>query len=133
MPDAVLVDSSVYIGLLREGRDPGVELLKRTEVLDLATCGVVQMEVLRGVLSNKARTSLTRFLSVMIQVQTDNRLWEEATQLAWELDRDGATLPATDLVIASCARRINAAVLTFDKHFDSIPGLTVFHSLHDLY
>jgi predicted nucleic acid-binding protein len=133
MPDAVLVDSSFYIGLLREGRDPAVELLKRTEVLDLATCGVVQMEVLRGVISSKARASLTRFLSVMIQVQTDNALWESATKLAWDLDRDGATLPATDLVIASCALRIDAAVLTFDKHFDSVPGLGVFHSLDELY
>jgi predicted nucleic acid-binding protein len=49
--------------------------------------------------------------------------------LAWELDRQGDVLPLTDLVIASCALRIDAAVLTLDHHFALVPGLRVLNRL----
>ena len=63
---------------------------------------------------------------------TDNKLWEEACELGWQLTRKGNNLPAQDIIIAACARRVGAAVLTFDRHFDAIPGLTVVHSLDEL-
>jgi predicted nucleic acid-binding protein len=34
-------------------------------------------------------------------------------------------LPAQDILIACCARRIGAVVLTMDTHFSDIPGLRV--------
>jgi predicted nucleic acid-binding protein len=61
----------------------------------------------------------------MINVPTDNRIWTEVEQTLWELDRMGMTLPLTDVVIACCARRIGAVVLTHDNHFNSIPNLRV--------
>ena len=45
--------------------------------------------------------------------------WEEAEQM----DPQGIILPLTDLVIACCARRIGAEVLTYDHHFYKIPGI----------
>jgi predicted nucleic acid-binding protein len=56
-------------------------------------------------------------------VPTDDRLWADAEDLAWRLDRHGTTLPLTDIVIAACALRIDATVLTFDHHFEVIPDL----------
>jgi predicted nucleic acid-binding protein len=50
-------------------------------------------------------------------------LWQEAEQTLWRLDRQGVCLPLPDVVIACCARRIQGVVLTFDQHFDSIPGV----------
>lgn len=132
MESAVLVDSSVFIGLIRANKDPAIELLRRAEMTDLATCGMVQLEVLRGVGAPRLRQRITQFMSVMLNVQTDNQLWEDATQLGWQLGREGWNLPAQDIVIAACARRIDAAVLTYDKHFDAIPKLRVLHSLDEL-
>ena len=71
-------------------------------------------------------------MKVMINVPSDDRVWETATQEAWQLARKGITLPAQDLVIAACANRIEAAVLTYDNHFYDIPGVTVLSSLDDL-
>jgi len=71
-------------------------------------------------------------MNVMLLVPTDDRIWEAATEEAWRLGRKGVTLPDQDLVIASCARRIDAAVLTFDGHFSDIPGITVMSSLDEL-
>ena len=132
MESAVLVDSSFFIKLLREGRDPATELLRNAQLLELATCGIVRLEVVRGVIAPKKRSALEGFMDVMMNVPTDNKLWIEATQLAWELDREGIVLPATDIIIAAAARRIGAAVLANDKHFGMISGLTVFRSLDEL-
>lgn len=132
MESVVLVDSSVFIGLLREGRDPALELVSRAATTDLATCGMVRMEVMRGIIGSKQRRAFEAFLSVLRNVPTDNRLWEEAAQMAWTLDRKGVTLPAQDILIACSALRIDAAVLTRDRHFYDIPDLRVLDSLEAL-
>ena len=119
----VLVDSSFYIGCLREGRDPLRLLALTAAVRDLAVCGVVRCEVGRGLKVPSVRASFNAFWDVMLNVPTDNRLWSRAEQTLWELDRKGMVLPLTDVVIACCARRIGAVVLTQDKHFNGIPGL----------
>jgi predicted nucleic acid-binding protein len=132
MESVVLVDSCVLIGLLREGRDPAAELSGRVPTTDLATCGMVRLEVIRGLVVPRLRRAVEGFMNVMRNVPTDNRLWEEAAAQAWELDRQGVILPAQDIVIACCARRIDAAVLTWDRHFRQIPGLRVLKSLEEL-
>ena len=67
----------------------------------------------------------------MINVPTDNRLWEEAEQTLWELDRKGMVLPLTDAVIACSAQRVGAVVLTYDHHFSQIPGIRVTDRLEE--
>ena len=123
MERIVLVDSSIYIQLLRRGVDPSAALLEQMETLNLVTCGVVQVEVLRGLRNPNIKRKLEEFMNVMIFVTTDNRLWAETVELAWKLDRKGRVLPPTDLLIAACALRSGAEVLTLDKHFEDIPDL----------
>jgi predicted nucleic acid-binding protein len=88
---------------------------------------VVRCEVGRGLRQSALRAKFAAFWDVMLNVQTDNRLWAQAEQVAWELDRKGAVLPLTDVVIACCARRVGAVVLTLDKHFHDIPGAVVIN------
>jgi len=121
----VLADSSYYITLMRARSDPLRALALAAATRDLATCGVIRCEVGRALVIPKVREKFTSAWNVMINVPTDNRLWLEVERMAWELDRQGRTLPLTDIVIACCALRIGAVVLTFDKHFHEIPGLRV--------
>lgn len=125
MAASVLVDSNVYIGLLRRGVDPVVALGDWIGSGDLAICGMVRMEVERGLRVEKIRKSLSAFFDVLINVPTSNKIWEEATETAWLLGRKGITLPAQDILIAECAAAIGAAVLTDDSHFVRIPGARV--------
>jgi predicted nucleic acid-binding protein len=127
----VLVDSSFYIGLARNGQDPLQALAYAAVDRDLAVCGVVRCEVARGVRQPKVLKQFQSFWDVMVNVLTDNRLWSSVEDLAWRLDRQGHTLPLTDLIIASCALRIDATVLTFDHHFELIPGLRYTAQLSD--
>jgi predicted nucleic acid-binding protein len=128
----VLVDSSMFIHLLRQQKDPALELTSRARAMDLATCGMVQVEVLRGVRVPRLRDALRQFMSVMLYAATDFKTWDAVASLAWQLDRKGITLPAQDLIIATCAQRLDAAVLTLDNHFYDIPNLRVIGSLDDL-
>jgi predicted nucleic acid-binding protein len=125
----VLADSSFYIHLLRQGQDPLRALALAAASRDLAICGIVRCEVGRALRPQKVRQQFGAFWDVMINVPTDNRLWEQAEQMLWNLDRQGIVLPLTDVVIACCAQRIEAVVLTYDKHFSLMPGVRTTHQL----
>jgi predicted nucleic acid-binding protein len=126
---AVLADSSFYIRLLRERQDPLRALALAAATRDLVICGIVRCEVGRALLRPKVRKQFRAFWDVMINVQTDNRLWSEAEQALWELDRKGMIFPLSDVVIACCAKRVGAVVLTYDHHFSHIPGVRVTNHL----
>lgn len=121
----ILVDSGVYIRLMRQRMDPVAALFEHYETVNLVTCGMVQLEVLRGVREPRARGRLRDFMSVMQFVPADERLWREAEELAWRIDRLGATIQATDVLIAASALRKGASVLTLDSDFKRVPGLHV--------
>ncbi|MBE2202801.1 MAG: PIN domain-containing protein [Chthoniobacterales bacterium] len=121
----LMVDSSYWIGLARQKRDPMSFLTAASHGRDLAICGVVRCEVARGIRQKSALNRLQKFWDVMVYVPTDNALWNEVETLLWRLDRSGVQIPLSDAVIACCAQRIGAAVLTFDQHFREIPGLPV--------
>lgn len=94
-------------------------------VRDIATCGVVRSEVGRGIREPALFRKFQARWDVMLYVPTDNALWQDVEFTAWKLTRAGHNIPLTDVVIACCARRIGAVVLTYDKHFSIIPGIKV--------
>jgi len=132
MESLVLVDSCIYITLAKRRLDPSVVLLEHLQLEDIVTCGMVRLEVIRGIALPKVRTHVESFFDVMRNVPTDNKLWEEACELGWKVTRKGNNMPAQDIIIAACALRVDAAVLTHDGHFDHIPGLRVVHPIDGL-
>ncbi len=119
----VLADSSYYIRSLRERRDPLQELTLAAATRDVAICGMVRCEVGRALRSELLLEKFHNSWDVMINIPTDNRLWADAERSLWELDRRGIIVSLTDMVIACCAKRIGAVVLTHDKGFELIPGV----------
>ena len=108
---------------MREGRHPLRELLPIAMARDVATCGIVRCEVARGIRDPALLRKFQARWDVMLYVPLDNTLLLEAETTLWRLDRQGVTLPLADVVIACCARRIGAVVLTHDNHFQHIPGV----------
>jgi len=121
----VMVDSNVYIDLLKVRKDPTRILGSWAGERNLAICGMIRMEVLRGVKVPKVYQSIANFMDVMINVRTNDSFWDEAAALAWQLDRKGQVIPSQDIIIATCASRLGAAILTSDAHFRVIDGLEV--------
>src|SRR4029079_13649186 len=94
----VLADSCFYIQQLRIGQDPLRALAIAAVTRDLVICGVVRSEVGRGVIQPQVRARLEAVWNVMVNVPTDNRLWEDVESTAWKLDRAGIVLPLTDII-----------------------------------
>jgi predicted nucleic acid-binding protein len=129
MAKLVLPDSNIYIDAVRTGIDPFQQFAGFLDDWEFATCGLIMIEVCRGL---REPVRLQRFrerFSVMIYLPASNATWERATQLGWSLDRRGIVLPSPDLFIAACALQTQAAVLTRDAHFRQIPGLEVLERL----
>ena len=125
----VLIDSNFYISHLKSGRNPFAELAAAGEDWELFTCGMVMLEVLRGVRDPPQLAKIEALFSLMNFLPTSNPIWTIARQLAWQLDRTGMIIPAQDHLIAACALQADIAVLTAHVHFRRVPGLTVLESL----
>ncbi len=69
------------------------------------------------------KADLAAFFDLLVHVPMDHHAWRDTEEMAWQLDRAGKVLPLPDLIIAVCALRAGAAVLTNDKHFALIPQL----------
>ena len=125
MENGVLVDSSVYIHLLRKGVDPVAALQAEYGSIDIVTCGIIKVEVLRGIRNLKARTQMETFFSLCLNVPSHNSIWDSTVELAWALERSGQVIPATDILIAVSALHVGASVLTLDQHFSVVPRLSM--------
>jgi predicted nucleic acid-binding protein len=121
----ILIDSCIYIPLLRRGMDPAEEFSVLAEEFDIVTCGVVRCEITRGLKTQRARERLSAWLDVQVYVPTMHRVWARAEQIAWETGKMGQTIPLTDAIIAACALESGSALLTLDRHFTWIAGLTI--------
>jgi predicted nucleic acid-binding protein len=121
----LLVDSTVYMDLIRSGRDPVATLAPWVETGQLLCCGIIRCEVLRGIRTPGILARMRELFEIVVDVPLTAEIWRQTGDLAWGLDRAGTALPLTDLAIASCARSRDADLVTSDPHFQRIPGLRV--------
>jgi predicted nucleic acid-binding protein len=123
--EPLLVDSSVYIDLLRSGKDVASVLQDRINEGSALTCGIIRIEVLRGIVDPRIARWMEQLFDEMVDCPLDDALVKAATRLGWQLDRRGTVLPVPDLLIASCGLHAGAAVVTTDPHFRLVPSLVV--------
>lgn len=121
----VMIDSSAFIGLIKKGFDPAMVLGMHFDPSDLHICGMVRVEVLRGLRGDKMARHISNFMDVLCNVPTDNKRWEEAAALGRKLGGLGVTMHGPDLVISACAFHVGATVVTHDSDFTRVPGLQV--------
>ena len=55
--------------------------------------------------------------------------WQRVANLAWELNHQGDSIPLTTIINGVTALEHGATVLTFDRHYQKIPGLTALSDL----
>ena len=116
-------DSNIFVTLIKRRIDPAHELVFRYGHVNLATCGMVRTEVLRGIRPNKIHDRVQGLLDVMMNVHTSPALWEAAAALGRQMMLTGTTIKGPDLIIAASAMHMGATVVTFDSDFSRVPGL----------
>ncbi len=116
----ILVDTSSWIHFLRP--DGNVAIRARVERAlkdgEACWCPMVRLELWNGAGGERERAVLRQFERVLESLPIDAAVWNLAQALARESRRRGVTVPATDLLIAACARHQAAGIEAADADFD---------------
>ena len=121
----ILVDSSSWIHFLRPNGDPKVR--SRVEAAltsgEACWCPLVRLELWNGAAGDRDRKSLRDFDDVLLEIAIDDDVWASAYELARRARSAGVSVPATDILIAACARRHGADLETADSDFERLAAL----------
>ena len=118
----VLVDTSSWIHFLRPDGD-GVVRSRVDTALRAGTaswCALVRLELWNGARGEREKKVLREFERLLPDLAITDDVWSDACDLARRCRADGVTVPATDLLIAACARRHGARLEQADRDFDAI-------------
>ncbi|MCY4483506.1 MAG: PIN domain-containing protein [Spirochaetaceae bacterium] len=120
-----LIDTSAWIEQLRRGGDAAVR--RQVEALlgagEAAWCPLVRLELWNGARGGEERTVLKEMEHTLPSLIIDGAVWDLAATLASRAREGGISVPATDLLVASCARHHEVPLLHRDGHFESVARL----------
>ncbi len=85
--------------------------------------GIILAELLQGSKTNKEREIIIDIFNTLDYIEITKDIWIEAGNLASELRSRGKTIPLSDIILATCARKHQYHIFTIDKHFQDIPGV----------
>jgi len=124
--NSILPDTCAWIDFLRGRQTPLAEALEQALLHGtVLTCGVVVMELLQGVKSRREEELILSAFQALTHLEMTSDLWTDAGRLAAQLRTNGHAIPLSDVIIATLCLQRNCAVLTVDRHFEAVPGLTV--------
>jgi predicted nucleic acid-binding protein len=118
----VLVDTSSWIHFLRPDGDDAVRARVRALLLDGSACWcpLVRLELWNGAGGDREKKVLRDFERRVPELSITSEVWGEAYALARRCRAAALTAPASDLLIAACARHHGVALEHADKDFDRI-------------
>jgi predicted nucleic acid-binding protein len=93
---------------------------------EVATCGIVDLELLYSATSRATYRALAEALRGMPRVAVDEGCLKRALEVQAMLAERSQhrAVPLPDLLVAACAERSGLSVLHYDADFDRIAGLT---------
>lgn len=116
----ILVDTSSWIHLLRprgdaEARGRVVAALQNGNA---CWCAQVRLELWNGASGTQEKRALRDFERLLPDLAVTEDVWGLACELACKARAAGISVPATDLLIAACARHHSAELEHCDSDFD---------------
>lgn len=115
----VLVDTSAWIAALRPSGPK--EAKEKIEILlgedCVAISGIIKLELLSGARTEKEYRELLEDLESLHYIPTDEEVWRCSYRLSRDIKKEGLSIPATDLLIASVAITAGCEIMHLDKHF----------------
>ena len=121
----ILVDTSSWIHGLRPDGDPAVAA--RVQALlasgDAAWCPLVKLELWNGARGQHERRVLRDMERDLPELDISHEVWALAYEMARGARRRGKTVPASDILIAACARHHGLGLEHSDSHFEVLAAL----------
>ena len=113
----ILVDSNVSIEFWKNPLDNQKKVFLYNEI---AICGVIKSELLRGTSSEKQFIEVFNALDCFNYLFFEESDWSELAKLFVDLRKNGISIPFQDGMIAYLAIKNNCKLWTNDKHFKLI-------------
>ncbi len=122
-PAGSIVDTSIWIDFFKGVASVKAFMNERILKDRVFICGPILFELLQGIKSSEEKEIVKEALLSLPYLEITIQDWEGAASLSRDLRTKGITLPLTDLLIGQLAKKNNLEVVSFDPHFDQIPGL----------
>ena len=105
--------------MLRQDGDPSVRARVETALTvgEACWCPLIQLELWNGARGEREKKALRDMGNALPELPINEEVWRMAYDLAQRARAQGITVPATDLVIAACARCHGAHLETADQDF----------------
>ena len=124
----ILVDRNVIIDFWNKPNDESAKIFENNEI---ATCGVIKTELLRGSNSEEQFSQMEEALNDFIYLPFSEKDWISLSKQFIALKQNGLAVPFQDAIIAYLAIKHNCELWTNDKHFKLmqvvLPELKLFN------
>lgn len=121
-----MVDTSVWIEYFKNKEEISSIVDDLIDKDLICVTGPVIAELIQGVKTEKELKLLNMYIDAIPYEPCKNDDWVNAGVISYNLRKKGMTIPLTDMLIAAVSIRCGARIFTFDRHFDSIPGIELF-------
>ncbi len=126
----ILVDTNIIIDFWNNPTDSAKKIFETGEI---ATCGVIKAELLRGSNSEKQFSQMQDALSDFSYLPFLENDWIGLSRQFIILKKNGLAVPFQDAIIAYLAIKHNCEIWTNDKHFrllqTVLPNLKLFNAV----
>lgn len=123
----ILANTNVIIDFWDNPNDEYARIFEDNEI---ATCGVIKTELLRGSNSEKQFSQIEEALNDFTYFSFSEKDWISLSKLFITLKKNGLAVPFQDAMIAYLAIKHDCEVWTNDKHFKLmqvvLPSLRLF-------
>lgn len=123
----ILADTNVIIDFWDNPNDEYARIFEDNEI---ATCGVIKTELLRGSNSEKQFSQIEEALNDFTYFSFSEKDWISLSKLFITLKKNALAVPFQDAMIAYLAIKHDCEVWTKDKHFKLmqvvLPSLRLF-------
>ncbi len=110
----ILVDTNVIIDFWDKPTEEAKSVFEENEI---ATCGVIKAELLRGSNTDKQFTQMEEALNDFTYLSFFEKDWIDLSKFFITLKQNGLTVPFQDAMIAYLAIKNKCQIWTNDKHF----------------
>jgi predicted nucleic acid-binding protein len=117
-----LIDSSAWIEYYRkEGKKEYKDSISSAIRSNAAAVnGVIQLEILVFTKTESEYNSIYSDFHAFHYLELNEKVFQKASEMGFNLRRKGITIPSTDLIIAANAIVTESQLIHFDKHYTYI-------------
>jgi predicted nucleic acid-binding protein len=114
-----LIDSSCWVDYYRPEGDSRIQMAvaEALETDEASICGIISLEILGYIARQVEYDVVSSDFSGMHNLPLGHSEFDTAVAIGRALRAKGASVPATDLLIAAAAINNNAVLLHCDRHF----------------